>query len=315
MSSIFLSYNVTVTLFISILILIALTIAALHTIKILKKYKPNAVSQIQYELEKKSYLITTLIQLSLIVNIFLLVFFIYTLHNLSSLIPGAMCAAGVISANIYGNPLIILKICIILLSLLWLSLNHQDYYAKFHPYFKKKLYFFLLIYFLILLDTTLEINFFANLSTLEPVLCCSNIYTQTVSSLPFGFNTTLLVILFYTVFILILIALYFQKRAFIAVLSLLFLYLSYLSITYFFSTYIYELPTHKCPYCILDSHYYYIGYFIYGSLLIASYYALNAALFNFTKTNYQKAFVAYFIFIILVSAKFIYYLITNQTFL
>jgi hypothetical protein len=303
------------TLFVSFLVLTALTIAAFNTVQILQRYNPNTVSQKQYELEKKSYLITTLIQLSLVINILLLAFFIYTLGDLSSLIPGAMCAAGVVSANVYGNPLIILKISIILLSLLWLSLNRQDYYAKGHPYFKKKLYFFLIIYALLFFDTFLEINFFANLSTLEPVLCCSNIYAKTAEVLPFGLKTGFLVVLFYALFFLLLFLLHFKKRVFITAFSLLFLYVSYLSITYFFSTYIYELPTHKCPYCILGFDYYYIGYFIYGTLIIATFYALNAAIFNFKPISYKKAFFTYILFVILVSAKFLYYLLINHTLL
>jgi hypothetical protein len=315
LSSIFLSAGVTITLFVSLLVLIALSIAAFHTLKILKKYKPNAVSQTQYELEKRSYLITTLIQLSLVINILLLGFFVYTLNDLSALIPGAMCAAGVVSANIYGNPLMVLKIFIILLSLLWLSLNHQDYYAKGHPYFKKKLYFFLFIYVLLLFDTYLEINFFANLSTLEPVLCCSNIYAKSIATLPFHLNTPLLLTIFYSIFFLLLFLLYFQKRVLITAFSLLFLTISYLAITYFFSTYIYELPTHKCPYCILGFDYYYVGYFIYTTLLLATFYALNAAIFNFDTKSYKKAALTYILFTILVSAKFIYYLLINRTLL
>ncbi|WP_297441612.1 hypothetical protein [Sulfurimonas sp.] len=315
MSSIFLSAHVTITLFIALLVLIALTIAAFNTVQILKQYRPNAVSQMQYELEKRSYLITTLIQLSLLINIFLLGFFIYTLNDLASLIPGAMCAAGVVGANPFGNPLLILKIIIILCSLLWLSLNHQDYYSKQHPYFKKKLYFFLFIYFLILLNAIVEINFFANLSTLTPVLCCSNIYAKTTTAMPFHLTTGVLVTLFYAMFFLLLFLLHLKKRVLITAFSILFLYVSYLSITYFFSTYIYELPTHKCPYCILGFDYYYVGYFIYGALLLATFYALNTALFNFEDKSYKRASYLYMVFVFLISIKFIYYLLINHTLL
>jgi hypothetical protein len=294
---------------------LTLSIAAFNTLLILKKYKPNAVSQTQYALEKKSYLITTLIQLSLAINIFLLGFFVFTLNDLASFIPGAMCAAGVVRANIFGNPLIILKIFIILLSLLWLSLNRQDYYAKQHPYFSKKLYFFLFIYLLIVFDAILEVNFFANLSTVEPVLCCSNIYAKTATTMPLHLTSDYLVTLFYTIFFLLLFLLHYKKRVLIAAFSLFFLYLSYLSITYFFSTYIYELPTHKCPYCILGSDYYYIGYFIYTALLLATFYALNAALFNFNSKSYKKASFAYILFVFLVSFKFFSYIFINHTLL
>ena len=35
----------------------------------------------------------------------------------------------------------------------------------------------------------------------------------------------------------------------------------------FFSLYFYELPTHHCPFCILQSQYGYVGYLLYGCLL------------------------------------------------
>jgi hypothetical protein len=35
----------------------------------------------------------------------------------------------------------------------------------------------------------------------------------------------------------------------------------------FISLYFYELPTHHCPFCILQREYHYVGYLIYVSLL------------------------------------------------
>jgi hypothetical protein len=35
----------------------------------------------------------------------------------------------------------------------------------------------------------------------------------------------------------------------------------------FISLYYYELPTHHCPFCILQGEYHYVGYLIYATLL------------------------------------------------
>ena len=272
---------------------------------------PNAVTEEQYKLEKNSYLITTIIQISLIINIFLLALFTHSLNTLSNIIPGAMCAAGVVSSNSFGNPLIVLKITIIICSLIWLRLNKEDFITKGHPYFKRKYLFFLSIFTLFLADTLLEVNFFAHLSTVEPVMCCSNIYKHSPSS--FTLSNTSLVTLFYSLYLFLLLTITLKKRILSAAFSLLFLYISYLSITYFFSTYIYELPTHKCPYCILAADYGYIGYFIYTSLILASYYALTFALFPTKEDLRKKALLWYTIFVLIVSAKFFYFIITNHT--
>jgi len=51
------------------------------------------------------------------------------------------------------------------------------------------------------------------------------------------------------------------------VANLLFGISAYYSIVYFFGTYIYELPTHKCPFCMLQDHYYFVGYLVWGLAL------------------------------------------------
>ena len=315
LSNIFLSPEVFVSLFVSFLLLIILLIAFFQTITILRNYIPNAVTQEQYKLEKKSYLVTTIIQISLFINIFLLAYFAYILNALSSIIPGAMCGAGVISSNVFGNTLIVLKICIIILSMIWLAVNKEDFIQKGHPYFKVKLYFFLFIFLLILVDFFIAVNFFSNLSTVEPVLCCANIYKNATNIMPFNLKTSYIITLFYLTYIILVLLLHYKKRVLIAAFSLAYLYLAYLSITYFFSTYIYELPTHKCPYCILGADYYFIGYFIYSTLFIASFYALTSSLLPYKKNLFKKAIFWYSLFLVLASFKFIFYLVTNQTFL
>jgi len=311
LSNIFLSPEVLTLLFITFSLAIILTFAALKTLQLLKKYKPNAVSEEQYRLEKSSYLITTIIQISLFINIFLFILFIHALNTLSDIIPGAMCAAGVISSNGFGNPLIVLKVTIILCSLLWLRINKEDFMTKGHPYFKRKYLFFLLIFVLFLTDTLLELSFFSHLSTIEPVMCCSRIYQQ--SSTDFSLSNSTLITLFYLFYLLLLFVLTLRKRILSAAFSLLFLYVAYLSISYFFSTYIYELPTHKCPYCILSYDYDYIGYFIYASLILASYYTLSFSLLPHKEDLRKKALLWYTLFVIIVSAKFFYFVFINQT--
>jgi hypothetical protein len=43
--------------------------------------------------------------------------------------------------------------------------------------------------------------------------------------------------------------------------------ISVLSLISFISLYFYELPTHHCPFCILQREYGYIGYLLYITLL------------------------------------------------
>lgn len=69
-----------------------------------------------------------------------------------------------------------------------------------------------------------------------------------------------------------------------ALASLLFLPIAYYAVVYFFGTYIYELPTHKCPFCMLQNSYYFVGYIVWGLLLVGVFmsvdYALSTILFG-----------------------------------
>lgn len=316
LSSIFLSSEVTVLLFVQTFLLFMLCIAFYQTLLILKSWRFGETSAQQYKLEKKSYLVSSLVSFSLLVNLLLFPFFAYTLNNLASLIPGAMCGAGVVGSNIYGNPLIIIKFFLILLSMLWLVLNKEDAHSKNYKYFRIKFLFFLALFLLILSDFTLSIVFFTHLNTEEPVLCCSNIY-KNASAMPPNFvnNPLELLSTFFTLYFLLIVTLLKKQK----VLSFLFIFpfiaISYYAITYFFSPYIYQLPTHKCPYCLLQSDYYFIGYFIYAFLVLGSFYTLSASVFNFDKSHSKKALIYLTLFVLILVAYPLIYLLNHKTFL
>jgi len=314
---ILLSYEVGINLFVQSILFILLSVAFVNTAFILKNYNQNATTQLQYTLEKRSYLILSIIKISLIIKIILLPFFTYTLDELSNIIPGAMCAAGVISANPYGEPLIVLKIFLVILTMLWLTLNTQDLLSKGFQYFRAKMWFFEFLYILAILELLLELLFFTNLTTLNPVSCCSTLYgsAEALNPLPFQISILELIITFYITYIALMISAYFKKRYFLLIFSLFFAYLSYYSIVYFFSTYIYQLPTHKCPYCLLQQEYYSIGYLIYGSLIIALFYSFKVIIFKFSKNDFHYVILFYSLFLFFVSLNFLMYLIVNRTLL
>ena len=317
LSDILLSPEVGITLFIDIFLFSLLSVAFYQSLRVLKKYDINATDASQYKLEKKSYLLISIISLSIIIKFILLPFFVHTLDTLSSIVPGAMCGAGVIQANEYGELALFVKIVVVLLSLLWLTLNAYDEKTLKQPYFKTKLYFFMFIYTLMILELFLELKFLTNISTESPVLCCSSIYSDEADKnpLPFNLSTVSLLILFYSLYIIVLLVNYFKKRYLVALVSLFFVYISYYTIVYFLGTYIYELPTHKCPFCMLQSDYYFIGYAIFASLFMATFYALSAAAFSFRKNDYKVSSLFYTLFILLSSYSFIAFIVKNGTYL
>ena len=306
MNSVLLSNEIIVFLFTQITLLVLLTISFFYSISIIKNWDYSKTTQTQYKLEKRSYLVILIITFTMIIKIFLLPYFAYSIDILSHIVPGAMCAAGVIGANEYGQPLLGFKVILLFFIGIWMILNTLDLKEKTYPYTKKKFWFFIFIFALIVIETSLDILYLTNISTQEPVLCCSVIFgaSSTGGQIPFNLNIPMLLVIFYLLYFLS-IFVNIQKNPYLNILvNILFLYISYYAVTYFFGTYIYELPTHKCPFCMLQHEYFYIGYFIWGSLFLGVFYAfaysalklfVNKSL-NYT-LKYSLIFNTLFVFI------------------
>jgi hypothetical protein len=111
---------------IDIVIMVLATIAFIISLEIIIRWDFNSKEALQYRLQKKNYLAATLIKFILYLKIPFFLFFIYTLDNLSNILPGAMCAAGVVNSSVVGTPLLMLKIINLYLFAFWLFLHFDD---------------------------------------------------------------------------------------------------------------------------------------------------------------------------------------------
>ncbi len=279
MNEILLSNEVIVYLLSETILYLLLFIAFISTLGLLKRWNFDAFTTEQFALENRSYLVMTIIFFVMLLKVVLLPYFVYTIDNLSDLIPGAMCGAGVVKANEYGNPLLSLKIIILFLSGLWLSMNSIDLKEKNYPYLKLKSWFFILIFILLSSEFVLDLLYFTHIETTNPVSCCSVIFGQTggANGLPFGLDIPKLLILFYLLFALVILTTLSDLAVMSIIASLLFGVIAYYAVVYFFGTYIYELPTHQCPFCMLQDHYYYVGYLLWGLLMLGVFLTIDSA--------------------------------------
>lgn len=271
---ILLSHEVVVFLFLEALLLGLLTVAALNALAILRRWDFRTVTAAQYRLEKRSYLVVLIILFALAAKIVLLPFFAYLLDRLAAVVPGAMCGAGVMAANGYGRPLLLLKVVILAGAGLWLMVNRADLAARDYPHFRAKLRLFLGLYLLVVVEAVLDVLYLTHISTLTPVQCCSVIYGLSGDNkpLPLGLDTGLLLALFYLLYGLTVVLAVARYRLAGLLASAAFLYVGYLAVVDFFGTYIYQLPTHKCPFCMLQREYGYVGYLVWGSLLLGTFF-------------------------------------------
>ncbi|MDQ7059930.1 MAG: hypothetical protein Q9M43_01840 [Sulfurimonas sp.] len=189
MNSILLSTEVLVGLFVESLLILTLSYALFQGLLILQKTKLASTREVQDALDKKSYLMSTLVSLAFVVKVLLLVFFTYTLDELTHIIPGAMCVTGVLGTNQYGTPLFLLKVAILLSSSLWLVMSKKD--------FSKRILVFLVLYILIVSEFILTLSFLSNISTESIASCCSVKYISEDNPIPFDLSQVTLVQLFY----------------------------------------------------------------------------------------------------------------------
>ena len=321
MNELFLNNFVIVYLFSEAVLFLIALYAFFKDITILRFWDFSSFSTKQLKLEKSSYLLSTIATFIFTLKLTLLIYFVYMIDSLSIIIPGAMCGAGVISANKYGMSLLFVKLTDIFIFLLFLTLNNLDLKAKNYPLLKFKNWVLLVGILLIFLETFLDLSYLFNIELSVPVSCCSALFgnLEGANPLPFGLDISMLLILFYTLFVSAVLSLLLDNRLLSTVTLLLFGVIAYYAVVYFFGTYIYELPTHKCPFCMMQKEYYYVGYFVWGTLFAALFFGLIWVIIGLLKyeSKVLKGIVVatLSLFVAICSAYVGYYYLKNGVFL
>ncbi|MBT3280556.1 MAG: hypothetical protein HOF69_02165 [Campylobacteraceae bacterium] len=306
----------------NIIFLVFVTVSLFLSIRIFFKWDINATTKEQYKLEKQSFLAATIIKYILAIKLPLFLFFIFTLDKLSISLTGAMCAAGVVDATQFGTYLFILKIINIYLFGFWLIIHNIDIKNEKLPYTKIKFGFFIFIFFIFITEVIVEYLMFDAINIDQMVSCCGTLYSSSATSLIsniFILDTKILLVLFYGLFMSLFISYKFKLQYIFSISNFLFLIISIVSLISFFGTYIYELPTHHCPFCFLQKEYYYVGYFIYTLLFIGTFFGFVASGTNPTDKNIEKYYkisiIFSFLYLVLVSAYPIIFYIKNGVWL
>ncbi|NWF67321.1 MAG: hypothetical protein HXX81_07645 [Campylobacterales bacterium] len=261
-----LNFYIELLFFIEILTFIISIWALFINFKLYFNFNFNSFSETQFKLEQQSYLQKTIIYLTLLSSLALIIFFIFALDSLSFKIKGAMCASGIINSNDFGNLTLIAKLISFFLLSFWISIDYFEKEHKYYPYIKIKIYTFFLLFIFLILEKFFLINFFLELFDTSIVKCCSVIYSNSGTNLFLGVDFKI----WFIIFIISFLSSCLKNSYITLVFETLFLISSLILITNFFSSYIYELPTHKCPYCMLKHEYSYIGYFIFLTLFTSS---------------------------------------------
>jgi hypothetical protein len=266
--------------------ILALTVASLLTglmliyagwygTRILEKWDLQSGSELQLDLERRTYLISVILSYALLFQIGSLFLYIFTADNIHSQFTGAMCAAGSLGVNSYGYPVLILKIINCLLAGLWLIINHVDTRGYDYPLIKAKYGLLNVLVPLVLLEALLQLIYFYNLKADVITSCCGSLFSADkrsiggeIAGLP---NGPMQLAFFGLMAVVLIVGLVFCLKGkggylFAALSGVTFLVAS-AALVSFICLYFYELPSHHCPFCILQREYHYIGYLLYATLL------------------------------------------------
>ena len=268
----------------SAIALLLILYAAWLGIRILARWDAQSSSEEQLLLERKSWLVASLVNYALGFEIATGLLFLYTLDDIHRLFVGAMCATGSLNANQIGWLALLLKIIIFFAASLWLVFNRLDQSSEDTPLVRLKYLALLLLAPVFSFNLYLQYSYFSGLQPEIITSCCASLFSlgnDTVASELASLPAAPTMLVFYlgaaAQLLLLLLCLMTAATIFRLLLfasSLLMFFISLVAVIAFISPYIYQLPSHHCPFDMLQQNYHYIGYPLYLGLFSGTLFGL-----------------------------------------
>jgi len=277
-------------------LLLVFSLGFINAWQIFRGWDYNSTKEKQFLLEKKTYLVSTVMNFALFTQILMLFLFEMAADELANVLPGAMCAVGTLSSNSYGFPLLDLKIVSFFVYFIWLMINYLDNQMETYPLVRKKYLVLMLIYPLALVETILLIMFSLDLDPSVITSCCGSVYNEGAEGFGgslAGASAGFILPLFFSVVILLLLNRFVFKR-WSAVkawfgnllefpLWIAFFITAIVVTISFISTYVYEMLSHKCPFCFMGTEYNYYGVPLYFCLFVATATGMTGGLLGYIR--------------------------------
>ncbi len=253
-------------------------------LKVIARWDFSSSSAAQLGLERQTHLVSSLTGYALGFEVFSAVLFVYTTEDLSRLFSGAMCATGVLNANPVGWSVLLVKLLIVLACPLWMAVNSLDQRAGDFPIVRSKYMALLLLTPLVAADLGLQVAYFKGLDPKIITSCCGSLFAESqggvaselagapVVPMMWGFFISIAVFLALAALNLVRSSTW--LRLFLALVAVELLVVALASVVSFVSLYVYQLPSHHCPFDMLKGEYGFVGYPLYVSLFTAVIFAI-----------------------------------------
>lgn len=264
-----------ITLFVLYAVSAVLLLVALYTgFTINRHWQPDTYTAGQLHLEHRNLLASVVLQFMLLLQLFILLTFIYVVNiHLPQVVAGAMCAQGILQLNPLGMPALLLKwVGLIIYFTMWAT-NFLDQREPRNPLTPGKYRLLPLVTLLFVADAVLTIYFFSGVRADVVATCCSMDFSY--SALPEAGGSATdgrLWAVGYLIWAALQLGavLRFRDRNRVwlppgaLVTGLLFIP----AMRHYFVRFIYEMPAHHCLFDIFWGEYYYAGYLLFGGLTL-----------------------------------------------
>jgi len=240
-------------------------------VTILRRWDLSSGSELQLALERRTYLVSTILTNAFGFQLVSLFLFVFTADRLHTQFVGAMCAAGTLNVDPSGYPALLLKLATFVLAGLWLILNHVDTRAYDYPLVRVKYAALLLLAPVLLVELVVQGDYLLSLEPNVITSCCGSLFTSDahgvaadLAALPARPTSIAFFIVLGVTCLSGLVFWHWRRGGYlVALLSAASLVVSLAAIVSFISPYVYEMPSHHCPFDILQSGYHWIGYPLY----------------------------------------------------
>ncbi len=268
----------------SVIIVVIMLGACWYGIRILIRWNPDSSSEEQLQLERKTWLVSSLLNYALFAQIVSAILFVFTADDIHRLFVGAMCATGALNANLVGWLVLLIKGGLLFCASIWVVFNRLDQKTEDSPLVKKKYLLLLLMTPLVAFDLYTQWLYFTGLQPEVITSCCGSLFTAEgegvaaeLAALPAGQAMTLFFSMSGLYLVFLLLALFMRSsliRMALFVVSVIFFFVSLGGVVSFISLYVYQMPSHHCPFDMLQHHYGYVGYPLYAGLFCATLFGL-----------------------------------------
>jgi hypothetical protein len=262
--------------------------AGSFALQVLRHWDMTSGSERQLALERRTYLISTLVTWCFGAEIVSLLLFVYNAEQMSTQFVGAMCATGVLNADAWGWPTLFLKMAVFFTGAAWLMLNRVDNQAPDYPLVRAKYALLLVIVPLVAAEALVQMAFFLGLDPDVITSCCGALFSaegEGVAAEVSGLDPAVsLAAMAASGLALLGVGLLYLRRqrggvAFGLLGALAFL-AALVAIVSCIALYVYEHPHHHCPFCLLKSGHGFIGYWLYIPLFAGTALALGVGLIS-----------------------------------